>query len=88
MNPVSTRPAMKSAWPAARARKPALVSHRPDLDLATGLGQLCRRLSSVARVDNELGDHRIVMRGDFTAFLDAAVDPDVVRQAQVFQSSD
>ncbi len=61
--------------------------HWPDLDLATGFGELCCRFGSTGGVNNEFGDHRIVMRGDFTAFLDAAVDADVFRQAQAFQSS-
>ena len=69
-------------------KEASIGPHRPDFNLAARLCQLCRRFGSFRRVDNELGDHRIVMGRDFAALLDAAVDADATRQAEVVQPSD
>ena len=58
---------------------------RPDLQSAARRRELCCGRFAGGRSDDQLGDHRIIIGCDLSAFLHAAVDADARRKAQAVE---
>ncbi len=62
--------------------------HRPDLDLAAGVGQAGGGGFAAVFMDDQLGDHRVVELADLAALHHAGVDADVIGHDEVLQTPD
>ena len=59
-----------------------------DFGLRQGLGEAGQGGAAIRRVDDELGDHRVVIGGDGVSGADAAVDADAFGEFQVGEGAD
>ena len=60
--------------PTTRRRKATLVCRPDDVGVAQRRVEPRQRLRAVVAPDDQLGDHRVVVRADRVAFVEAAVD--------------
>ena len=59
-------------------QKADVVGHPPDIEGIEGVAHVRDGIVAVIAVRNQLGDHRVVMDGYFAAFIDPAVDTDML----------
>ena len=77
MSPVSTSPARNSGCATSRDRKGRLVVTPASSTAPKRAGEAVERRRAVGAVGDDLGEHRVVVRGDGIALAHAVVDAQI-----------